>query len=261
MTPARFDRVLLGVAVVHLIVAVAAGAALVIDAPPVLGLHPAVKPLKFGVSIAVFLATMAYLVPRLSLADRWRRGIAATLAVTMLAEIVPIVVQAVLGATSHFNQATPFDAALWRMMIAAITIATLTMVAVALVATVRPLRHVDGAALDAYTALAWRAGLWMLVLAAISGFAMGGRLAHSVGGTDGGPGLPVVNWSARHGDLRVSHFVALHALQSIPLLAALLGALRLRRGVRWISLLVVIAAHLLVAVGALVQALAARPVW
>jgi hypothetical protein len=42
--------------------------------------------------------------------------------------------------------------------------------------------------------------------------------AHTVGAPDGGPGIAFANWSTQHGDLRVAHFLGLHAVQIIPVI-------------------------------------------
>ncbi len=82
--------------------------------------------------------------------------------------------------------------------------------------------------------------------------------AHTVGAPDGGPGLPLTGWSTRHGDVRVPHFIGLHAWQVLPLFVRRV----LRRGSdRTRTRLAIAAAGLYAAVfvGLLVQALRGLP--
>jgi hypothetical protein len=256
MIPDHVDRVLMTVGVAHLVIFVVCLVARGVKAAPITGAHPALKPMKFGLSIAVFLGTMALIVPALAIDSAARRGVAWALSSTMLVEMVLIVFQALRGTMSHFNVRGLLNAAVWRTMMVAIVVATLTMAGVALAATVRPLDGAAGVPVDPLLATAWRAGLWLFLLSAYSGFSMGGRMRHSVGGEDGGPGLPILNWSTRHGDLRVSHFVSMHAIQSLPLVAWVLGRLPLGVGARWTLLVAAIGAHGFIAVWTLLRAMA-----
>jgi hypothetical protein len=77
---------------------------------------------------------------------------------------------------------------------------------------------------------------------------------------DGGPGLPLVGWSTTGGDLRVGHFVGIHGLQAMLIVAILVSWL-VRDEVRRTRLLFV-AAFAYAGLFALVtwQALRGQPV-
>jgi hypothetical protein len=150
----------------------------------------------------------------------WGFGIA------MIVEDTIIGLQSARGVRSHMNYATVQDALLFSVM--GLFIAFNTAIGAWLLVvwcwarTTWPAVVVWGV----------RLGLVMLLAASAEGVRMVMHGAHTVGAADGGTGLPFVNWSTGHGDLRVAHFFALHALQIFPLVGMALAGTKLRRGVQ-----------------------------
>src|SRR5262249_17382240 len=115
---------------------------------------------------------------------------------------------------SHFNITTPFYRSLFILMGIAITVIVAWTGVMGYYFFKQkqfkvPMPYIWGI----------RLGIMCFVFFAFEGGVMASRLAHTVGAPDGGPGLPVVNWSKLYGDLRVAHFIGIHSLQLIPLFA------------------------------------------
>jgi hypothetical protein len=205
------NRALFAVALVNAALAAVFTVLLLVDSRTLLGRNVWTKPWKFATSIAVFTATMAWLLPSLSLDDRTERRATRIIAATMLVEITLISGQAARAVPSHFNDSTPLDTAIFGVMGATITINTV-VVAYLLWRILR-----DPPALAPAYLWAVRLGMLIFVLASVEGWLMVANGAHSVGAPANSPGLPLLNWSMTGGDLRVAHFIGLHALQVVPL--------------------------------------------
>ena len=224
----------------------AATAGLVLDPRVITGQPAWLKPAKFAVSIAIYSFTLVWLLGFVRGHGRWVGLVSWATAVALLGEMVVLVLQVVRGTASHFNVATPLDAALWNTMGGLIVVVWLMgLLAAALLLVQRFPEPVFawGLRLGLAVALAgMAAGLLMTSptppqrAAARAGQGQPIAGAHSVGVPDDGPGLPVVGWSTTGGDLRVGHFVGLHGLQALAVAGWLLSrppaARRLRRGHR-----------------------------
>src|ERR671920_1667504 len=99
-----------------LVVAAVALLGLVVDPRVITGAPAWMKPLKFAVSIAIYSATLLWMLtfiperPRLVAAISWSVFLAFGIEMTLL------VMQVLRNTTSHFNQETPFDAAVFAAM-------------------------------------------------------------------------------------------------------------------------------------------------
>jgi hypothetical protein len=193
---------------------VAAGLA-VLDQRTLVGAPLWFKPMKFSLSIALFALALAWMLGQLR--ERAMRRTGWAIAAGLALEMVIIVGQAARGEKSHFNVDGGLGSTLFSIMGATITVVWFLTLAVAL-------RFLRESGRDQTMALAIQLGLLVSVVGMAVGFLLASNGGHAVGVPDGGPGLFFVGWSTTGGDLRIAHFVGLHALQVLPLLAAVAGA-------------------------------------
>ena len=204
-------------------------AALRFDSRTILGLNPWIKPIKFEISVIVFLATIGWMlwalgdVPELARTKGW---LGWGFGVAMIVENTIIVLQSGRGVRSHMNFSTPLDSALFGAMGMFVLLNTV------LAGWLLVLWFQTDGGLPPAVVWGIRMGLVVLLLGSIEGVRMVTHGGHTVGAPDGTPGLAFVNWSTRYGDLRVAHFFALHALQIFPLVGLALAATRLRNGMQ-----------------------------
>ncbi len=235
----KWHRPLLAVAVAMTLLALFSVIGLFVDQREVTGLPLWAKPLKFALSIAIYSITLAWLIGLLRRGRRLAWWAGTLSAVLLLVEMVAIVGAAVGGTTSHFNVSSPFATLVWSIM--AVSIVTVWFAALVVGVLLGFWGRRSGADLgDRARTLAIRSGVILAIIGMGLAFLMTGPTAaqlddfqgiagaHTVGGADGGPGLPILGWSTVAGDLRIPHFVGMHALQLLPLGALLLELLMKR---------------------------------
>ena len=227
-----WHRPLMGLAAAMMVTGVASAIEYNLDDRILAGVPIWAKPLLFSVSFAIYAVTLAWLISRLQ-RPRVRRvahRIGTVIAAATGLEMAAIVLQVLRGQQSHFNYSTPFNSLVFAGMGVMVVVIFLATIAVGVAFLVESPVH------DRATTWAVRLGLGISVAGMAVGFLMiiprsgqgtdaAIRGGHSVGTRDGGPSLPVLGWDTTGGDLRIPHFVGLHALQILPLLAIALTLL------------------------------------
>jgi hypothetical protein len=198
------------------------------------------KPIVFGLSTGVLTLSLAWVTTLLPQTRRLRRQ-ALVFVALLVAELALIDMQQWRGVGSHFNNATPFDGAVFTAMGVLITIAA-AIIAVWTWALFRP------AVASPHLVSSARAGMVLLNI----GNAIGMFIA-AWGAAQLAAGLPPNVFGAA-GQLKVPHAVALHGVQVLPLVAWLAtGSIAPLRTVRLATL-----GYLLVLAFTIVQTLTGR---
>jgi len=237
-----------------LLLALPALALQTIDPRTLHGVSVWVKPAKFLLSVGVFALTAAWLwgyvrpERRDVAALRWTARI---LIASASFELLYIALQAARGLDSHFNFSSAFHIAMYALMGVAAVVLVGTTLPLAWEIARRPRRDLS---LDFVAAVTVG-----LVLTFLLGGGLGGYMSQSAGHSVGAEGGHVFffGWNRSGGDLRIAHFLGIHAQQAIPLLAALVAGWTVRA--RWAALGAGTAAYVAVTLAVFLQAVAGRP--
>ncbi|CAM5765899.1 ABA4-like family protein [Bosea minatitlanensis] len=215
------------------------------------------KPLKFEISIAVYLFSFALLLPLTSEAfQRSRLGRFTVWPVIGLLffELVYIAWRASRAEASHYNADGPAAIALYSAMGIAAVLFTAASGILAY-----GLARKDAAPLPPILRRSLILGLGLTaVLGILSGATLSGAGGHTVGTPlPTAAVIPFFGWSLSVGDLRPAHFLALHAMQIVPGFALLASPLRPAVALRAVDAFAL--AYACLTGAALVAALNARP--
>lgn len=181
------------------------------------------KPAKFFLSFGLFALTSAWFIGYVRPERRNARPLrVATLMLVGAGsfELAYITLQAGLGQASHFNVGDPVHSLLYALM----GVFALTLLATKIPLAIEIARN-PIAGLPPALRLALVLGLCITV---VFGAAGGILISLNKGPVIGplGPHLPFFGWNLGGGDLRIGHFLGMHAEQVLPLAALGIGALR-----------------------------------
>ena len=211
------------------------------------GVNAWYKPFKFVVSIGLFSWSMAWYCHYLSNFNptpfNW------TVIILFGFELAYIIFQASKGQLSHFNFDTPLYSILYSLMGLAAVIVSLYTAYIGFLFFTQSFPN-----LPSHYTWAIRLGILIFVVFSFEGALMSSQMSHSVGAINDNSNWWIIGWSRTVGDLRVSHFIGMHALQLLPLLSFYI--LKDTKATIIISLL-----YAVLATTTLIQALNGKPIF
>ncbi|EEP70437.1 hypothetical protein MCAG_00764 [Micromonospora sp. ATCC 39149] len=200
------------------------------------------KPMKFGFAMGVYGLTLAWLLSKLNKGRRIGWWLGTVFAVAGLMDVAAVAYAAAHGTFSHFNDNTDpvartvqtvFSIGVMPLLLTTLVIAILALIQhTGDLAATRALRAGLGLAVASMAVALWLSGPSgesPRTVTDANGHPVSMAGGHGIGDPDG-HGMPVTNWSTTGGDLRVPHFIGLHAIHVLLLLTAVLRVLATGRG-------------------------------
>jgi len=239
-----WHRPLMANAALMFTLALVSAVGLFVDDRLLLGESVWLKPLKFGFAMGVYTLTLAWLLGKLTKGRRVGWWLGTVFAVAGVLDVGAVAYAAANGTFSHFNQNTDpvartvqtvFSFGIFPLLLTSLIIAILTLFQrIGDRTLTRALRAGLGLAVASIVVALWlstSSGATPRTVTDANGHSVSMIGAHGIGDPDGN-GMPVTHWSTTGGDLRVPHFVGMHAIQVLLLIVGILSILATR--VAWL---------------------------
>lgn len=201
------------------------------DSRTVLDTNVWIKPIKFAVSISIYVVSLSWY--SWYMGDRWRTSRIYTLfcqliVVVVVLEMLWLIFASAIGELSHFNQTHAILKPVYPIMGILATI----LISLSLIVGVGVLLN-KKSSLDPVVKYSLSYGLivtFCLTIPVASYLAGNPAQTHAVYSdvtnvNTQNAVIPIVGWLRNAGDLRVAHFFGTHAMHFIPLLGLIIGTL------------------------------------
>lgn len=204
---------------------------MLVDDRQLLGENVWLKPAKFAISIPIYCVTIALLLPLFPYTSKRKKLLSNIIGWVLILEIPLVMFQAGRGVRSHFNNDSALDGSIFGMMGLLIFINTLVLFYMMGTSFLKKLDTTI--TMQRAIQFGWLA----MVVSIVAGQLMIAGNAHSVGIPDGGEGIPITHWSTKGGDWRAVHFLGMHGIQLLPLMAYFLGRQKIKNDqlIIWIT--------------------------
>lgn len=174
------------------------------------------KPMKFCLSVGIYLLTIIWVIDLLNIAQRKKEKIIKILSIIIIFELFLIVFQGARGVISHYNITSIFNVVVFQLMGIAIALNTFILIWITFQYCKKKSRPTH---ISRHMTNFILIGLLLLLFSSAIGGKMIGLNNHLVlPDTVSNFYIPLLDWKPSAGDLRISHFLGIHGIQLFAIL-------------------------------------------
>jgi membrane-associated HD superfamily phosphohydrolase len=180
------------------------------------------KPMKFCLSVGIYLLTIIWVIDLLNISQKRKSKLITFISFIILLELLLIIIQGARGIASHYNISSIFNVVIFQLMGICIAINTIVLIWVTVLYFKKKSRPKH---ISKHMTNLIMFGLMLLLFSSAIGGKMIGLNQHTTSPENISKlYIPFLDWKLGSGDLRISHFLGMHGLQIFALAGIYINA-------------------------------------